>query len=299
MICIVDWGTFGFYPACDGVDFGLLTFKEKLRASEDRTGSLLCLGLDPEPDLLPAGLDRTTGGVRRFLASVVDSTAGLCASYKLNLAFYERWGREGGDLLADVIGMLPQGAPLIFDAKRGDVGSTAQAYAHAVFEAWPADAVTVHPYLGYDSIAPFLARREKEVFLLCRTSNPGAQEFQHLRADGEAIYRHVARAGVRWDHHGNLGFVVGATAPAELRDVRQIAGDRLLLVPGIGAQGGDLARAVPAALRPDGRGALFAISRTILFASGGSDYGRAAARAAEHYRDAVNGLRQELAGTRS
>src|SRR5437899_1254238 len=184
------------------------------------------------------------------------------ASYKLNLAFYERWGRETGSLLSSVLANVPQDVPVIFDAKRGDVGSTAQAYAHAVFESWPADAVTVHPYLGYDSVAPFLAHRDKEVFIVCRTSNPGAAEFQHLRSDGEALYRHIARDGVRWDHHDNVAFVVGATAPAELRDVRQIAGDRLLLVPGIGAQSGDLAAALKAAPRPDGRGAIIPISRS-------------------------------------
>jgi orotidine-5'-phosphate decarboxylase len=131
-----------------------------------------------------------------------------------------------------------------------------------------------------------------------KTSNPGAAEFQNLRSDGEALYRHVARAGVRWDHHDNIGFVVGATAPAELRDVRQIAGERLLLVPGIGAQGGELAGAVTAALRPDGRGAIIAISRGILFASAGVDYASAARVAALHYRDAINALRPEPATAR-
>ena len=153
----------------------------------------------------------------------------------------------------------------------------------------------MHPYLGYDSLAPFLAHKEKEVFIVCRTSNPGAAEFQHLRSDGEALYRHVARAGVRWDHHGNIAFVVGATAPAELRDVRQIAGDRLLLVPGIGAQGGDLTAAVTAALRQDGRGALIPVSRGILFASSGSDYADAARASALRLREAINALRQQPA----
>jgi len=270
-----------------------VTFKEKLRASEDRHDSLLCVGLDPEPDLLPEGVERTPDGVARFTASIIEATQGSAASYKLNLAFYERWGRETGSLLSSVLANVPQDVPVIFDAKRGDVGSTAQAYAHAVFESWPADAVTVHPYLGYDSVAPFLAHKDKEVFIVCRTSNPGAQEFQHLRVEGETLYRHVARAAVRWDHHGNVGLVVGATAPAELRDVRQIAQDRLLLVPGIGAQGADLNAAVTAALRTDGRGALIAISRSILFASAGPDHAEAAKKAAERYRTAINALRPQ------
>jgi orotidine-5'-phosphate decarboxylase len=270
-----------------------MTFKDKLRASEDRTNSLLCLGLDPEPDLLPEGIERSPAGIVRFLRSVVDATLGIAASYKLNLAFYERWGREGSRLLESTLELIPAAAPIIFDAKRGDIGSTAQAYAHGIFVSWAADAVTVHPYLGYDSVAPFLAHKEKEVFIVCRTSNPGAQEFQHLRVDGEALYRHVARAAVRWDHNHNVGLVVGATAPAELRDVRQIAEDRLLLVPGIGAQGGDLTQAVRAALRPDGRGALIVVSRAILFASAGRDFDEASQRVAIDYREAVNALRPQ------
>ena len=274
-------------------------FKDKLRASEERAGSLLCLGLDPDPDLLPASLPRTPAGILEFIGNVVESTADAIASYKPNLAFYERWGREGGELLAQTLKLLPKDAPVILDAKRGDIGSTAQAYAHAIFECWKADATTVHPYMGYDSVAPFLAHRDKGVFVVCRTSNPGAEDFQHLRADGEALYRHVARRAVSWDRHGNIGLIAGATAPAELRDVRQIAQDRLLLVLGIGAQGGDLAKAVPAALRQDGHGAIFSISRGILFKSAGSDYAEAAREAALTYRDAINALRPEPAAARS
>jgi orotidine-5'-phosphate decarboxylase len=276
-----------------------VTFKAKLRASEDATGSLLSLGLDPEPDLLPPSVERSPAGIARFVRTVVEAVGDSVASYKVNVAFYERWGRDASWLLGEALDALPKDRPVILDAKRGDVGSTAQAYAHAVFEAWGADAVTVHPYLGYDSVAPFLAHKEKEVFIVCRTSNPGAAEFQHLRSDGEALYRHVARAGVRWDHHDNVAFVVGATAPAELRDVRQIAGDRLLLVPGIGAQGAELGAAVTAAMRADGRGVIIPISRAILFASSGADFADAAAEAARRYRDAINALRPEPATARA
>jgi len=292
---MVDWGTMRFYPLNLAPN---MTFKSKLRASEDATGSLLCLGLDPEPDLLPPSVERSPAGIAQFVRTIVDAVGDSVSSYKLNLAFYERWGREASWLLDQAMAALPKDRPVIFDAKRGDVGSTAQAYAHAMFEAWGADAVTVHPWLGYDSVAPFLAHKDREVLIVCRTSNPGAAEFQHLRSDGEALYRHVARAGVRWDHHDNLGFVVGATAPAEIRDVRQIAGDRLLLVPGIGAQGAALTAAVPAALRADGRGAIIPISRGILFASAGADYADAARAAAQQYRDAINALRPEPATAR-
>lgn len=276
-----------------------MTFKEKLGVSEERSQSLLCLGVDPEPDLMPVRVQRSPAGVAAFLNEIIDSTSDLVASYKLNLAFFERWGKEGSGLLEQVMGMLRPGKPVIFDAKRGDLASTAQAYAHGIFSAWGADAVTVHPYLGHDSVAPFLAHKDKEIFVLCRTSNPGANEFQHLRVEGEALYRHVARAAVRWDHYGNVGLVVGATAPAELRDVRQIAGDRLLLVPGIGAQGADLTAAVKAAIRVDGRGAIIPISRGILFASGGDDFAEAAQHAAFTYREAINAARADLATVRA
>ncbi len=227
---MVDWGTVEFYRLNLA---SKMTFKAKLQASEDATGSLLCLGLDPEPDLLPASIERSPRGIAEFVQTVVEVVGDAVSSYKLNLAFYERWGREGS---------------------------------------W--------------------------VFIVCRTSNPGASEFQHLRSDGEALYRHIARAAVRWDHHDNVALVVGATAPAELRDVRQIAGDRLLLVPGLGAQGGDLTAAVRAALRADGRGAIFPVSRGILFASAGADYAEAAGAAARQYREAINALRPEPATAR-
>jgi orotidine-5'-phosphate decarboxylase len=276
-----------------------MTFKEKLGVSEERSQSLLCLGIDPEPDLMPQQIERSPAGVASVLREVIDSTSDLVSSYKLNLAFFERWGREGSGLLEQVMAMLRPGKPVIFDAKRGDLSSTAQAYAHGIFSAWGADAVTVHPYLGHDSVAPFLAHKDREIFVLCRTSNLGANEFQHLRVDGEALYRVVARAAVRWDHYGNVGLVVGATAPAELRDVRQIAGERLLLVPGIGAQGADLTAAVRAAVRGDGRGAIIPISRGILFASTGGDFADAAQAAARGYRDAINAVRADLATVRA
>jgi len=185
-----------------------MTFREKLRISEEATHSLLCLGLDPEPDLMPAAIERSPAGVLRFLAAVVDATREAVASYKLNLAFYERWGKEGNALLDQTLGLLPQDKPVIFDAKRGDLGSTAQAYAYGIFKSWGADAVTVNPYLGHDSVAPFLAYHDRHTFILCRTSNPGANDFQHLRVDGEPLFRRVARTAVSWDRHDNLGLVV-------------------------------------------------------------------------------------------
>lgn len=272
-----------------------MTFAEKLRASEDRTGSLLCLGLDPDPELLPAAFPRTARGIADYVGAILEATAGAVASVKLNLAFYERWGREGNWLLDRALNAVPAGVPVILDGKRGDIGSTAQAYAHAIFEAWGADATTVMPYLGFDSVAPFLAHHDRGVLVVCRTSNPGAGEFQSLRADGDMLYRHVARHAVEWDRHGNLGLVAGATAPAELRDVRQIAGPRLLLVPGIGAQGADLDAAVRAALRPDGRGAIISVSRGILAASSGAGFAEAAHAMARQYRDAINALRPQPA----
>jgi orotidine-5'-phosphate decarboxylase len=276
-----------------------MTFAEKLRTAQMRTRSLVCLGLDPDPELLPEAFARSAEGIRDFSREIIAATAGLVSSYKLNLAFYERWGRDSSRLLGDVLGAIPSDAPVILDGKRGDIGNTAQAYAHAIFEAWGADATTVMPYLGYDSVAPFLSHRDKGVFIVCRTSNPGAEDFQHLRIEGETLYRHVARRAVAWDRHGNVGLVAGATAPAELRDIRQIAGHRLLLVPGIGAQGAQLETAVGAALGGAPSSALFSISRGITNASTGTDFADAARAAASRYRDAINALQPAAAGAPS
>jgi orotidine-5'-phosphate decarboxylase len=276
-----------------------MTFGEKLGLSEDRTGSLLCLGLDPDPELLPPTFPKTARGVAEFVSVVVDAVTGIVSSFKLNLAFYERWGRDSDWVLDRALSSLPSGAPVILDGKRGDIGNTAQAYAHAIFDEWGADATTVMPYLGFDSVAPFLAHHDRGVLVVCRTSNPSAAEFQHLQVDGEALYRHVARHAIEWDRHGNLGLVAGATAPTELREIRQIAGTRLLLVPGIGVQGADLDAAVSAALNSEGRGAIISVSRGILAASMGTDFAEAAHAAAVRYRDAINALRPEPAAASS
>ncbi len=226
--------------------------------------SLLCVGLDPHPADLPA----TTGGAARdFCLRLIAATADLAAAYKPNAAFFEALGPEGMAALQDVIAAVPDGIPVVLDAKRGDIASTAEAYAHAAFATLGADAITLSPYLGRDSLAPFLADPTKGVFLLCKTSNPGAGDLQDLvLADcvpPQRLFERVAELARDWNSNDNLGLVVGATHPVALAAVRRIAPELWILAPGVGAQGGDLAAALRAGLRADGMGLLLPVSRQI------------------------------------
>lgn len=238
------------------------SFFATLEESARRTGSLLCVGLDPHPADLP---ERTAGAARDFCLRLIEATAGLAAAYKPNAAFFEDLGPEGWQALREVIAAVPAGTPVILDAKRGDIASTAQAYAHSTFETLGASAVTLSPYLGRDSLEPFLENPERGVFLLCKTSNPGASDLQDLELAGSEglLYEKVARLAQSWNERGNIGLVVGATQPESLRRVRQAAPDLWFLAPGIGAQGGDLAAALQNGLRADGLGMLLNVSRGI------------------------------------
>ncbi|HQJ02956.1 MAG TPA: orotidine-5'-phosphate decarboxylase [Anaerolineaceae bacterium] len=226
-----------------------------------RTGSLLCVGLDPHPADLP---ESTPAAALEFCLKLMSATADAALAFKPNAAFFEAWGAPGWAALAELIASAPPGVPVILDAKRGDIASTAEAYARSVFEILGADAVTLNPYLGRDSIEPFLANPEHGAFLLCKTSNPGAGDLQDVQlATGGRLYEHVARLAQEWNLLGNVGLVVGATHPESLRRVRAAAPDLWILAPGVGAQGGDLAAALQAGRRRDGLGLLVTISRTI------------------------------------
>ena len=277
-------------------------FLEKLRRRWHDGRTLLCVGLDPELDQLPTaqGTDTETALVT-FNMAIVDATADLVCAYKPNVAFYERHGAAGWNALARTIAYIHSrhpGVPVLVDAKRGDMGNTAQAYADAIFDTLNADAVTLHPYLGSDALRPFLKRADRGCFILSHTSNPGASEFQDLTlraADGteEPLYLAVARTVARrWNTNGNCGLVVGATYPEQLRAVRQAAGDLPLLIPGIGAQGGDLAAVMSVGLDSQGAGLLISASRSIIYASSGADYAEAARREAQRLRDAIEELRE-------
>jgi uridine monophosphate synthetase len=249
-----------------------------------RINSLLCVGLDPHAELLP---ENTAQAARDFCFRLIDATADLALAFKPNSAFFEAFGSEGFAALKDVIAHVPEGTPVILDAKRGDIASTAEAYARAAFELLGATAITLSPYLGQDSLEPFLNRPGKGGFLLCKTSNPGADELQNLPVGaGEPLYQVIARTSRAWNASSNLGLVVSATDVEALAQVRAMAPETWFLVPGVGAQGGDLEAALRAGLRADGLGMLTNVSRSIAQA--------ADPRAeAQRLRDSINAVRTE------
>lgn len=256
----------------------------------------MCVGLDPDPDLLPSGVALET-----FLHGIVEATSDLVCCYKPNLAFFEALGLAGNALLRDLMSDLPRDIPVLIDAKRGDTPQTMRFYSRAIFEGLGADAVTVNPYLGADSLAPFFDYEGKGVFILCKTSNPGAGEIQDLTvSDGtvsEPLFLHVARRALSWASNATIGFVVGATYPSDVAAVRQVAPEAPMLLPGVGAQAGDLERSVQAALDNRGGGALVNVSRSLLYASKGSDWQSAARAEAERVRSAINTARTTRATT--
>ena len=256
-----------------------MNFFEKLTGAVLKNKSLLCVGLDPDPELMP---DKVK--VSDFNKAIVDATSDLVCAYKLNLAFYEALDDRGLDALKRTVQHIPDGIPIIADAKRNDIGNTARAYARAIFSNLNFDATTVNPYLGFDSLEPFTEYTDKGVFILCRTSNPGSADFQSLRCRYGKGYRPlfevVADKVSQWNTNHNLGLVVGATYPEELKSIRQSHPDIPILIPGIGAQGGDLALAVRYGVNAQGRGIILNSSRQIIYASRGKDFRPAAWRAA-------------------
>ena len=274
-------------------------FRDKLAAAVARNDSLVCVGLDPDPAQVPDAVRARPDWLTCFAAGIVEATADLVCCYKPNLAFYEALGERGLAALHATLRAMADDVPVLLDAKRGDIGVSAKAYAAALFDDLGADAVTVNPYLGFDTLEPFLTYHDRGVFVLCKTSNPGSAEFQDqlVAADGSPrpLYEHVARAAVRANQHGNVGLVVGATHPEAFQNVRAVAPDVPFLVPGIGAQGGDLAMAVGEGQDRHGAGLLIASSRAIIYASRGADWQDAARAAARELRGAINGLRRARA----
>ncbi|MBN1230790.1 MAG: orotidine-5'-phosphate decarboxylase [Anaerolineales bacterium] len=261
------------------------TFFEKLEARTREVDSLLCVGLDPYPELLN---QRTSDAMLEYCQNIIRQTADLAAAYKPNSAFFETFGPEGISVLQQVISSIPQEIPVLLDAKRGDIASTAAAYAQSVFETLGADAVTLSPYLGPDSIAPFLEDPTRGVFLLCKTSNPGASAFQDLvLQNGLPLYHHLAQICQHWGQAGQVGLVVGATQLESLAMVRAAAPDTWILAPGVGAQGGDLQSAIEAGLREDGMGLLVSVSRGIAAAADPR-------QAAMLLRDQINQARSQV-----
>ncbi|MDP9082939.1 MAG: orotidine-5'-phosphate decarboxylase [Pseudomonadota bacterium] len=271
-----------------------MTFAERLAHAQSSCSSLVCVGLDPDPARLPEDLIDDPAPLYAFNRRIVDATADLAAAYKPQIAFYSALAAEE-QLLAS-IRYIRERAPtalIILDAKRTDIGNTAQAYAREAFERYGADAVTVSPYMGEDSIRPFLARADRGAILLCRTSNPGAKDFQDLMVDGLPLYRRVAERALQWNERRNLMLVVGATYPREMAELRQAHPDVSFLVPGIGAQGGDLDATLSAGLDARGAGLLVNSSRNIIYAGGGQ--AAAIRSAAAQFRAAINAKRGSAA----
>jgi orotidine-5'-phosphate decarboxylase len=270
-----------------------MTFVENLKTRWHRSNSLVCVGLDPEPGKFPAHLRTNPDAVFTFCRAIVDATADLVCCFKPQIAHFAALGAESAlqRLIAHIHTAHP-GVPVILDAKRGDIGSTAQNYAIEAFDRFGADAVTANPYLGRDSVQPFLDRSDRGVVILCRTSNPGAADFQDLDVQGRPLYLHVAEAVARdWNGHRNCALVVGATWPEQLREVRAIVGDMPLLIPGIGAQGGDVEAVLRNGRTADGTGLIVSSSRAILYASPGTDFADASRAAALELRDTINRYR--------
>jgi orotidine-5'-phosphate decarboxylase len=266
------------------------SFIAALAAAWQRNDSLVCVGLDPEVERFPPQLADAPAPIFAFNKAIIDATHDLVCAYKPQFAHYAARGAE--EELARTIEYLHEsypGIPVILDSKRGDVGNTAERYALEAFERYGADAVTVNPYLGEDSLEPFLRHADKGVIILCRTSNPGAGVLQDLVVEGRPLYQVVAQlAASRWNTRGNCLLVVGATYPRELAEVRALVGDMPLLVPGVGAQGGDVAQVVRSGQTAAGTGLIISSSRAILYASRGADFASAARTATQRLREQIN-----------
>ena len=279
-----------------------MTFLEQLQGAERQNGSLLCVGLDPEPSKFPAGMKGDATKIYDFCAQIVDATADLAISFKPQIAYFAAYRAE--DQLEKLMEHMRRNAPhvpVILDAKRGDIGSTAEQYAKEAFERYGADAVTLSPFMGFDSVQPYLKYHGKGAFLLCRTSNPGGDDLQNQRlasVEGQPLmYEHIAKlAQGPWNLNGQLGLVVGATYPAEIERVRSLAPTLPLLIPGVGAQGGDAVATIKAGYRQSKGTTTGAVivnsSRAILYASSGDDFAQAARKEAMRTRDVLKAAAQ-------
>ena len=257
-------------------------FNEKLQNAWQQNNSLVCVGLDPDIERFPRGIERSAEGIFEFNRSIVDATHDLVCAFKPQIAYFAALSAE--DVLEQTITYIKENypdIPVILDAKRGDIGSSAEQYAKEAFLRYDADAVTVNPYLGMDAVQPFLDYRDRGVIILCRTSNHGARDLQDLKVDGEPLFKKLASlVSTEWNHYGNCALVVGATWPEQLAEVRQIVGDMPILVPGIGAQGGDVEKVITAGKTSEGTGLIVSASRSVLYASSGTDFVDAARTAA-------------------
>lgn len=266
-------------------------FQERLRNAQLQSGSALCVGIDVDPRRLPEGLAPDRRGIEQFIRGIIEATADLVSVYKPNLAFFEALGDDGPPLVRSTLAAIPDSVLSIGDAKRGDISTTAERYATALFEVFGFDAATVNPYQGWDSVEPYIRDPSRGAFLLCKTSNPGSVDFQDLLCEYQGqrlpLYEVVARRAVEWAGAGNVGLVVGVTYPEDLSRMRQVATDLPILIPGVGAQGGEASEALERGARPDGTLAIVSVSRQVLYASSGADWAAAARAEALKLRDAL------------
>ena len=275
-----------------------VTFIDKLSAAWAANDSLLCVGLDPDIAKFPPHLKQQPDAIYAFCKAIIDATADTACAFKPQIAYFAALRAEDQlEAICDYLRKTYPRIPIVLDAKRGDIGVTAEQYAREAYERYGADAVTVNPYMGFDSVAPYLEWKDRGVIILCRTSNPGGSDLQFLNVDGKPVYQHVAQmVADKWNTNGQCGLVVGATFPNELAQVRRIVGEMPLLVPGIGAQGGDVEATVKAGRTAAGAGMMINSSRAILYAKpdeqAGEDFAKASRRVAIETRDAINAFRK-------
>jgi len=269
-------------------------FLERLHESQKKRQTLLCIGLDPDPSLLPHHLGSSSESVLNFNREIIAATHDLVCAYKMNLAFYDALGRNGSDILHGTLSRIPADVLTLGDGKRADIGNTAAQYAKALYHDLHFDAITVNPYMGRDSLEPFLEDESKGVFVLALTSNPGSNDFQRLKVGSTPLYKKVVQAAKKWNTKRNVGLVVGATHPLELKEVRSMVPTMPLLIPGIGKQGGDLQRSVQYGCDKNGLSAVINAGRSILYASKGEDFALAARAEAIKIRDQINIFRGQL-----
>ena len=264
-----------------------MKFKERISQLVKERKSLICVGLDTDPEKIPDHLKSVDNPTLEFNRHIIEATSDICVAYKPNSAFYEALGSEGWQTLKDTITAVPSDVPVIVDAKRGDIGNSSRMYARAIFEYLKGDAVTVSPYLGEDSLAPFFEYKDKFAFVLALTSNPSSQDFQLLSINGRPLYEIVAENVQRWNKSDNLGLVVGASHPDKIKEMRNISGNLPFLIPGVGAQGGDLEASAKYGTDNGKSIALINVSRSVIYASDGVDF-------AEKARAEVQRLNREL-----
>jgi orotidine-5'-phosphate decarboxylase len=279
-----------------------MTFLAKLNEAVERTNSLVCVGLDPDPALMPlingrGAHDLRAEDVIEFNRKIIDATSDLVCCFKPNVAFFEAFGSIGHEILRGTLAAVPQDVPVIADAKRGDIGNSSAAYARAIFDELGCDAMTVNGYGGKDAVEPFLEYTDKGVIIWCRSSNPSAIDFQDLEVDylgrQMPLWQAVAHKAREWNRNGNVGIVMGATYPDQLKEARELCPDMPILVPGIGSQEGNLRDAVLAGVDSQKNGIIVNASRSVIYASRDSDYAMAARSAAAQLRDHINRYREE------